>query len=216
MPEEPKQLKVLLVDDHQMFIDGLQTIIKKSSQYRVVGIALNGSEAIEILKTLPVDIVITDINMPEVSGTELTKTIKLEWPDIKVLILSMYDDREIIHEIIVSEAEGFILKNAGKQELMKALGRLADGGTYYSNEVMDIITENYISKQKTIEETKSLTQRELEILKLVCQEYSTPEIGEILSISPLTVETHRKNILRKTKNKTIVGLIKFAIEHNLT
>ena len=127
----------------------------------------------------------------------------------------MYNEREIIHEIIMSEAEGYVLKNAGKQELVKALHHIVNGGTYYSNEVMSIITENYISRERVQEKTKDLSPRELEILKLVCQELSSVEIAEKLFISPLTVETHRKNILRKTNTRTIVGLIKFAIENRI-
>ena len=208
-------VQVLLVDDHKMFIDGLQTLLNKSENYDVVATALNGLDAVDFLNNNPVDIVVTDINMPIMSGTELTKSIKENWPETKVLVLSMYNDREIIHEIIVSEAEGYILKNAGKQELINALDRISQGGTYYSNEVIDIISENYTINRQIKENTKDLTSRETEILQLVCQEFSTPEIANKLSISPLTVETHRKNILRKTKKKTIVGLIKFAIQNNL-
>ena len=215
MAEINSPIRVLLVDDHQMFLDGLNTMLAKNKDYTIIGTALNGKEAIEFLGKNPVDIVITDINMPHMSGTELTVAIKESMPDIKVLILSMYNEREIIHEIVMSEAEGYILKNAGKQELLKALEKRTQGGTYYSNEVMQIITESYVRKQKAVEKTKDLTPREIEILKLVCQENSTPEIAEKLFISPLTVETHRKNILKKTKSRTIVGLIKFAIEYNI-
>lgn len=212
MTNETLSKRIILVDDHTMFIDGIKTIINKIDTYQVIGEASNGKEALELLDKQEVDLVITDINMPEMSGTELTKRIKENNPDIKIMVLSMYDDREIIHEIVMSEAEGYILKNAGKKELLSALQKILNGGTYYSNEVMEIITENYVRKQKAIEKTKDLTSREIEILKLVCQEHSTPEIADILHISPLTVETHRKNILKKTKARTIVGLIRFAIE----
>lgn len=197
-----------------MFLDGIRTLLENSN-FNIVGEAQNGIIALEFLKKNEVDILITDINMPGMSGTELIKEIKKLKPEIKTLVLSMYNDREIIHEIIMSEAEGYILKNAGKQELLKALERINNGGTFYSNEVVDIITENYVSHQKTHERIKDLSEREIEILKLVCQEYSTPEIAEKLFISPLTVETHRKNILKKTKSRTIVGLIKFAIESGI-
>ena len=207
--------KVLLVDDHLMFIDGIKDILVKNTHYEIVGLCTNGKEALEFLKENFVDILVTDINMPEMSGIQLTKIVKDEMPDIKVMVLSMYDDREIIHDIVMSEAEGYILKNAGKQELLKSLNKISEGGTYYSNEVMHIITDNYVTKQKAAEKTKDLTARELEILKLICQEHSTPEIAEMLCISPLTVETHRKNILRKAKVKTIVGLIRFAIENGI-
>ena len=214
MDENNSTYQIFLADDHQMFIFGIRKLLEKS-KFIVVGEAYDGLTAFEFLKSHEVDILITDINMPEMSGTELIKAIKEIKPDIKTLVLSMYNDREIIHEIVMSEAEGYILKNAGKQELINALERIINGGTYYSNEVVDIITDNYVTHQKAFEKTKELSDREIEILKLISQEYSTPEIAEKLFISPLTVETHRKNILKKTKTRTIVGLIKFAIETGL-
>jgi DNA-binding NarL/FixJ family response regulator len=215
MIEQNPLNRILLVDDHQMFIDGIRVLLEKS-KYKIIGEALNGTEALKFLETNEVDIVITDINMPGMSGCDLTKTIKKQNPNQKVIVLSMYNDREIIHEIIMSEAEGYILKNTGKQELLLALERINNGGTFYSNEVIEIITENYVTKQKAFENLKELSERELEIIKLICQEFSTPEIAGMLFISPLTVETHRKNILKKTKVRTIVGLIKFAIENGIT
>lgn len=215
MLEPSYKQKILLVDDHLMFIDGIKTIINKTTGYEIVGDFTSGYAAFEFMKDKQVDILITDINMPEMSGIELTRLVKETKPEVKILVLSMYDDREIIHDIILAEAEGYILKNAGKQELLRALEKISNGGTYYSNEVMQIITENYVARHKVIERTKDLTSRENEILQLVCQEYSTPEIAKMLNISPLTVETHRKNILRKTKTRTIVGLIRFAIENGL-
>lgn len=215
MTEETSALKILIVDDHQMFLDGLRTLLSKSSFIEVVGEALNGVQALEFIRSNTVDLVLSDINMPEMSGTDLAKTIKKENPEIKILILSMYNDREIIHEIVMTEAEGYILKNSNKQELIKALEHIQTGGTYYSNEVMEIITNSYVAKQKSQEKIKDLTRREIEIIQLICQEYSTPEIAEALFISPLTVETHRKNILKKTKARTIVGLIKFALDNGI-
>ncbi len=216
MMDKTSPLKVLLVDDHQMFLDGLRTLLRKNDNFEVVGEALNGVEALEFIQKSEVNLVLSDINMPEMSGTELAKKIKTDYPEIKILILSMYNDREIIHEIVMTEAEGYILKNANKQELLNALNRIEGGGTYYSNEVMEIITDSYIAKQKSIEKVKDLTKRETEIIQLICQEHSTAEIAKSLHISPLTVETHRKNILKKTKVKTIVGLIKFAIENGIS
>ncbi|HBH48043.1 MAG TPA: DNA-binding response regulator [Bacteroidales bacterium] len=208
-------LQVLLVDDHQMFLEGLETLLQRNNTYYVVGKALDGLEAIDFIEKNKVDIVVTDINMPNMSGTELTKQIKEKWPELKVLVLSMYNDREIILDILMAEADGYILKNSGKQELLKALAHISNGGTYYSNEVIEIISENFADEKKSDGTIKKLTTREGEILKLVCQELSTPEIAEKLCISHFTVETHRKNILRKTHTKTIVGLIKYAISNGI-
>jgi DNA-binding NarL/FixJ family response regulator len=209
-------IKILIVDDHQMFLDGIKTLLSKEKNLIVVAEANNGKEALLILARMSVDLVITDINMPEMSGTELTRQIKKNFPHIKVLVLTMYNDREIIHEIVMTEAEGYILKNSNKKELLNAINRITDHGTYYSNEVISIMTENYVTKEKIRDKTHELSSREKEIISLICQEFTTAEIADKLFLSPLTVETHRKNILRKTNSKTIVGLIKFAIDNKLT
>jgi DNA-binding NarL/FixJ family response regulator len=213
-PSQPVQ--ILIVDDHQMFLDGLKTLLGKEKNLHVLAEASSGKEALKILEEKKVDLVITDINMPVMSGTELTRQIKRNYPHIKVLVLTMYNDREIIHEIVMTEAEGYILKNSNKQELLRAINRITDHGTYYSNEVIAIMTENYVEKEKIKDRTHDLSNREKEIITLICQELTTAEIAKKLFLSPLTVETHRKNILRKTNSKTIVGLLKFAIENKLT
>lgn len=210
------QVKILLVDDHQMFLDGLRTMLSKEKDLQVVVEAKNGKEALDILAGSEVDLVITDINMPVMSGTELAKQIKKDYSNIKVLVLTMYNDREIIHEIVMTEAEGYILKNSNKKELLNAIRRIIDNGTYYSNEVISIMTENYVVRERIKDRTQELSEREKEIISLICQELTSAEIADKLFLSPLTVETHRKNILRKTNSKTIVGLIKFAIENKLT
>jgi len=209
-------IKILLVDDDQMFLDGIKTMLSKEKTIEVVAEANNGKQALEKLAEVSVDLVITDISMPEMSGTELTKRIKESYPQVKVLVLTMYNDREIIHEIVMTEAEGYILKNSDKRELINAINRIADYGTYYSNEVISIMTENYVIKEKIRDRTHDLSSREKEIIALICQELTTAEIAKKLFLSPLTVETHRKNILRKTNSKTLVGLIKFAIDNKLT
>lgn len=216
MPQtSPPPLQTLLVDDHKMVIDGLRLILSKRQDIKIAAEVYDGTEAVDYLKTNPIDLVITDINMPNMSGTELTKHIKSNYPDTKILVLTVDNDSEVIHEILLAEAEGYILKNAGKQELLTAIDRLKEGGTYYSNEVLSAVTERYIKKEKAEDLTKDLTTREKEIIQLICQELTTAEIAGRLFISPLTVETHRKNILKKTKVKTIVGLIKFAIENGI-
>jgi DNA-binding NarL/FixJ family response regulator len=214
--DEPKnQIQIMIVDDHQMFLDGIKTLLSKEKNLNVAAEALSGEEALRILQKQKFDMVITDINMPSMSGTELTKIIKKDYHDVKVLVLTMYNDREIIHEIVMTEAEGYILKNSGKKELINAINRIMGNSTYYSNEVIAIMTENYVEKERIKEKTHELSDREKEIISLICQELTTIEIAEKLFLSPLTVETHRKNILRKTNVKTIVGLIKFAIENKL-
>lgn len=210
-----KEIKIVIADDHQMFIDGVRSLLKKETQLNFVHEALNGDDALSYIRKNEVNLIITDISMPGMTGTELTKIIKKELPDIKVLVLTMFNDPAIINDILQSEAEGYILKNTGKQELLAAINKIMDDGTYYSNEVMSLMLKHNKKKNLVTETKEELTVRELEILKLVCEEFTTADIAEKLFISPRTVETHRKNILEKTRSKTIVGLIKYAFENNL-
>lgn len=213
--EQNKIIKVLIADDHQMFIDGLKALLKREKSIQITGEVSNGADAYEFIRQLPPDLLITDISMPGMSGVELTRLVKLNFPEVKVLVLSMYNDREIVSEILMSEAEGYILKNTGRQELLNAIHRIADNSTYYSNEVLNIMMTR-MKKQKAIEKnTAVLTSREIEIVKLIMEEFSSEEIAEKLFISKRTVDTHRKNIIQKTNTRTLVGLIKFAIENSL-
>lgn len=204
---------LLIVDDHQMFIDGVKSLLRNQSEFNIVAEALNGKLALEIIEKQKIDIVITDISMPVMTGIELTKIIKTRYPEIKVIVVSMHNDRAVVSEIMMAEAEGYILKNTGKKELFEALNKVANNGTYYSNEVLSIMMEKIKTEKKTKEEIKPLTEREIEILKLIVEEYSSEQIAEKLFISKRTVDTHRTNILVKTNSKTIVGLIKFAVRN---
>ena len=209
-----KELKIVIVDDHQMFIDGVRSLLRNEKNLVFVHEANYASDALDYISKNEVDLLITDISMPGMSGTELTKLVKEEYPHIKILVLTMYNDPSIINEILQSEAEGYILKNTNKQELVNGINKIMDDGTYYSNEVIKLMRNN--TKASGIPNTKEeLTPREIEILKLVCEEFTTADIAEKLFISPHTVDTHRKNILKKSGHKTIVGLIKYAFEHSI-
>jgi len=215
MDEEQKIIRVLIADDHQMFIDGLKALLRREKNIQIIGEVSNGIQALEFIRKNQPDLLITDISMPGMSGVELTREVKLHFPEIKILVLTMYNDREIVGEILMSEAEGYILKNTGRQELSNAINRIIDNSTYYSNEVLNIMMTR-MKKQKNIEKnTAQLTPREIEIIKLIMEELSSEEIADKLFISKRTVDTHRKNIIQKTNTRTLVGLLKFAIENNL-
>lgn len=212
---EKENYDILIVDDHQMFIDGIESLLIGQDKYRIKHHANDGETALEILTNHEVDILISDLSMPGMSGAELVKIVKEKYHDIKVLVLSMHNNRETVGEILMSEAEGYILKNTGKKELIRALDRITEDSTFYSKAVMSLMLEK-IQKQKQVDaETQCLTERELEILQLIVQEYSSEEIADHLFISKRTVDTHRKHILKKTESKTIVGLIKFAFRNEL-
>jgi DNA-binding NarL/FixJ family response regulator len=210
---EKEVFNLLLVDDHQMFLDGLEFILSKEPNLSVVAEANNGKNALPLVKNMHIDLVITDISMPEIDGISLTKHIKEYYPHIKVLVLSMHNERSIITQIMQSEADGYILKNCRKQELLLAIRTVLDNGTYYCKEVANLIRENYetLTNKQKIE----LTPREKEILELIIKEYSSQEIAEKLHISKRTVDTHRINIMEKTNSHTLIGLIKYAIQHKI-
>jgi DNA-binding NarL/FixJ family response regulator len=212
---EKTSYKILLVDDHQMFIDGIKSILHKQSTFQVVAEALDGNLALKIIENQEIDIVISDISMPKMSGIELTKIIKAKYPEIKVIVVSMHNDRAVVSEILMAEAEGYILKNLGKKELLAALTKVADNGTFYSNDVLKVMMQTVKIERRQIEEIKQLTERETEILKLIVEEFSSDQIAEKLFISKRTVDTHRTNILNKTNSKTLVGLIKYAVKNGI-
>ena len=209
--------RLLIVDDHQMLLDGIRALLQDVPNFQIVAEAHNGNQALEELKKTPVDIVVTDISMPDMNGIELTQKIKSEYPEIKVLTLSMFSEKQTIREMVDAGVSGYILKNTGKEELVGALTKIAAGGIYFgdevTNEMMRMMSDNDREHEKKIAVT--LTFREKEILKLIAKEYSNVQIAAELFISERTVETHRKNIFRKTNTKSIVGLIKYAYEYNL-
>lgn len=215
---ESETINILIVDDHQMLIDGIQALLKKEKHFQFIATANSGEKALELLKTIHPNLVITDINMPGMSGIELTKHIKTHYNDIKVLVLTMHNERAIISEILKAEAEGYILKNTGREELINAIHKIADGGTFFSSDVIASLmkeTKSEVTEQHLTPEKAGLTPREIEIIKLIADEFSSAQIAEKLFISPRTVDTHRKHILEKIQCKTVVGLLKFAYANHL-
>ncbi len=208
-------ITLLLADDHEIFLDGLKGILQQEAGFEVTGLARNGYEALDALTEGTVDVLITDINMPKCDGIALTQAIKAQNPSQKVLILSMYDDYSIIQSIFDAEAEGYVLKNSGRDELVRAIKRIYAGSSYYSKEVLDILMEDQPTKPERPAIEEVLSPRETEVLSLICQELSTKEIAEKLFLSPRTVDTHRKHILQKTGAKTLVGLVKFSFAYGL-
>ncbi len=208
-------VNILIVDDHQMFIDGIIALLRNEKRFKITGQATSAQKALEILLNNTADIVITDISMPGMNGIELTKIIKNKYPATKVLVLTMYNDHDVANEIMMGEAEGFILKNTGKTELVTALQTIADNGTFYSRDVLTLLMQKVKTDKKAETETINLTQREKEVIQLICQEMSSSQIAEKLFISKRTVDAHRANIYEKTGCKTIISLIKFAVKNHL-
>lgn len=211
------KLRIIVADDHHILLDGLNALLQKQKDIEIVGLFNNGREVYEALPNLNIDVALVDINMPEMGGLELTEKIKREFPSINVIVLSMYDDAGHIMEMIDAGVSGYLLKNVTDKELLEAIRTVATGKLYFSSEVSEKITSFVMHQQRKADEIEAakLTDREIEILKLISEEYSNSKIAETLFISERTVETHRKNMLRKTNNKTIVGLLKYALERQI-
>ncbi|MFD2521645.1 response regulator [Emticicia soli] len=209
------KLKILIVDDHQILIDGIEAMLQDVDNFEVVAKLLDGKLALSYLTNNEVDILLTDLYMPRMTGIELTQRVKKEFPDVKVLALSVSYDVSIVHDLMDAGISGFILKTIGRNELIEAINEISKGNVYFSREVSNEILRSLANRNDSEEETYRLTDREIEILKLIAQEFSNADIAKQLYISERTVETHRKNIYRKTNTKTIVGLIKYAVERKL-
>ena len=208
--------KILLgiVDDHQIVIDGLKSLLQGHDQFNVVIECTQPIKMVELIKKKPINILLTDIMMPGMNGAELSKAVHKQFPEIKILALSMSGQGDLVNQMIDdSDICGYVLKNIGKQELVKALEKIAGGGIYFSDEVLQEMTK--ASEKRKINEEVHLTAREIEIIRLIEKEFSNKQIAEHLFLSERTVETHRKNIFRKTNTASVIGLIKFAYEHKL-
>ncbi len=210
MDSKPKT-NLFIVDDHQLVVDGLRSLLENEEQYCIVGFSNRPKEVIERLESLAVDVLLTDINMPEMTGVELTRNVKKRFPKVKVLALSMFGERQVIKEMIDAGVSGYILKNTGKQELLEALSNLSNGQHFFGEEV----TKELMKSFTNVDEGSHLTNREIEIIRLIENEYSNKKIADLLFISERTVETHRKNIFRKTGTQSIVGLLKYAYDHRI-
>jgi DNA-binding NarL/FixJ family response regulator len=210
-----KRLKIFIVDDHQILIDGIEAMLMGIADFEVVGKCLNGNTALDFLSQNTVDVLLTDLYMPQMTGIELTQKVKKRFPEVKILALSVSYDVSIVHDLMDAGISGFIIKTIGRDELIEAIHEIAKGNVYFSREVSNEILRSLSNRNDTEEENYHLTEREIEIVKLIAQEFSNSEIAKKLCISERTVETHRKNIYRKTNTKTIVGLIKYAVERKL-
>ena len=204
-------VRILLVDDHAILLDGVRNLLDKEDGVTVAGVASDAHKALDFLKNHEVDIVITDFHMPGMDGLSLVHTIKRIKPEVKTIVLSMHDESHLVKEILKAGINGYVLKKDTHKELLKAIREVHGGNIYLSSDINKILITNL----QNPDEGKLLTDREREIVKLIAQEFSNKDIAEALFISERTVETHRKNIFKKTGTNSLVGLIKFAYANNL-
>jgi DNA-binding NarL/FixJ family response regulator len=206
-------MKILLVDDHKIIRDVLGRFIRQNITEDLEE-ANNGIEAINMIKKEKYDLVISDINMPKMDGLELMKEIHNYDPELKVIALSMMDDTVSIKKMLKAGAVGYVLKEGNTQELTRAVEEVLKGNNYFSSKVQEKIIQSVIDGRKD-HKSAQLSNRELEILKLIFEEKSNQEIADVLFISLRTVETHKHNIMEKTGSKNMASLIKFAIREKL-
>ncbi|MFA6402945.1 MAG: response regulator transcription factor [Salinivirgaceae bacterium] len=215
-----KKIKILLVDDHQIILEGVKTMISDEEDIDFVGCASDGKKALEMIKCYLPDIVISDISMPDMTGIELTAKIVEMNIQTRVLILSMYTTDDYIYNAIKAGAKGILPKqDANKEMLLEAIRLINSGEEYYAPNISKNLMKNHLSSFKkgtNADSTKkySLTHREREILKLYVEGYSNQEVADKLNISIRTVETHKNNIMQKFEFKSTVEMVKFALKNN--
>ncbi len=212
-----KSIRIILADDHQLFRDGIKSLLEDVGDITVTGEASNGKELLDMLKGLTPDLIILDITMPDISGIEITKIIADEYPSVNVLILSMHNEEEFIINTLKAGAKGYLPKDIGKTELLQAIYKIHSGSEYFSKNISDTFLKNFIHRTKIGLEGDNpvLTPREIEIVKLVSEGFKNQEIADKLFISVRTVDAHKNNIMKKLKLKSTVDIVKFAIKNNL-
>lgn len=209
------QINLLIADDHTMFLQGIISLLEQEPNITVIDKAVNGIEALEIIKKGVVDFIILDISMPEMDGIELSKILKKQHPDVKILIVSTHSNVMIVSRLIRIGVNGYLLKNAAKEDLLKAINTIASGENYFAEELEEKHLSNSSKIEKQVSNLTELSSREKEILVLIAHEYNTAEIAEKTFISLNTVNTHRRNLLSKLNAKNTAGLVKYAVENGL-
>jgi len=210
---------ILIADDHAIVRDGLQALLDSQSDYKVIGTAATGREAVRLVREIKPDLVIMDISMPELNGLEATEQIIQISPKTRVIILSMHSGPEHIFRALKGGARGYLIKESAGKELFQAIKAVLAGRRYLSQKIDDILIDDYIRNREPADQKKPLgrlTSREKEILQLVVEGKSSREIAEILYLSPKTVETYRSRLMDKLEIRDLPGLVKFAIQEGIT
>ncbi|WP_260261826.1 response regulator transcription factor [Vibrio intestinalis] len=209
--DEP--IKVVIVDDHQVVLEGFKARLSLEDDINVIGTASNGVEAVEVIKSLNPDVVLMDVSMPVMNGIDATKVVKQERPDVKVLMLTMHDNREYIMKVMQSGAVGYMLKEISADKMVQAIKTVDQGSTYFCESV----TQTLFSQQviPAAQKPNPLSRREEAVLKLVAQGHSSKKVAALLDISYRTVETHRQNIKHKLELHSTAELAKYALEQGM-
>ncbi|WP_273565424.1 response regulator [Maribacter halichondriae] len=207
-----KPISILIVDDHPMVIEGLKTLLSDDERVEVKTFFTNGKDTLEYLEKEIVDVILLDVNLPDINGVEMVKLILDKRATISILGLSTYSEPSIINQMIKNGVNGYLLKNATADELVSAISQVHQGNFYFGSEVQKILADSVSQESKDL---PKLTRRETHILRLIAEGKTTNTIAEELFISPLTVETHRRNLMQKMEVSNAASLIKIAVEYKL-
>jgi len=210
------ELRILIVDDHAILRDGIRSLLERQEDLRVVGEAGDGRQALALVAELQPDIVLMDINMPDMNGLEATHLIVEQYPQIKVLILTQHDNHEYINSLLQAGAAGYVLKRSGGRELLTAIRQVHSQGAYLEASVARQVLNHYTNPEITAKNgLAALTEREYQVLQLIAKGKSNKEIAHALVISPKTVSVHRTNIMNKLNVQTSFELIRYVTQHQL-
>jgi DNA-binding NarL/FixJ family response regulator len=211
-------IRIIIADDHEIFRDGFKVMLKKQTEVEIVAEAANGKELLQLVAEHQPDVVITDIKMPQMDGVEATKAIKERHPHIEVIALSMFDEENLVVDMLEAGAKGYLLKNTHKAEVVQAIKAVYKGETFYcnntSNKLAQLIAKSRFNPYKK-NSKPNFNDKELEIMKLICQELSNKEIASQLDLSTRTIEGYRERILEKIDAKNTAGIVIYAIKNNI-
>ncbi|MCD4731912.1 MAG: response regulator transcription factor [Bacteroidales bacterium] len=212
-------LNILIADDHEVIHNGIRDILRSYKRYKISGNAYDGEEAIDKALKLRPDIIFMDISMPKINGIEAIRVIATKLPDTKIIALTQHEENEYVLQILRAGGDGYLLKNSNKEEFIDAIESVIQGKRYLSNKLSERMINNVLEQESKQEDSDQheiqLTRREIEIIQKIADDKSNQEIADELHISIRTVETHRRNLMQKLKVNTLVGLLKYASQHNI-
>lgn len=210
------KIRVVIADDHEIFRQGFKSMMTRQEELEVVGEAENGQALLEVISIVKPDLVISDIKMPVMDGVDATREIKKHYPDIKVIALSMFNDDNLIVDMLHAGASGYLLKDANQEEIVKASNIIFNGGKYYCRDTSDkinaLIESNVFNPYKKGQDVR-FSEREVQVIQLICEQLTTKEIAAKLDLSQRTIDTYRDTIQQKTQSKNMVGVALYAVKH---